>query len=256
MHTAKIRFSFAHKGPEAAVEAALDLLSVWYKNGQIATDEWPAIAEGYQMTFVVSLPDADSLESAHNNEYAAKELAALHEHGLSTPTIEVLGKDPGTLDPCQCARSSSYILFTHFLTSESPIRCGDCFQPVPFYRLRAEDHGEYLYIRHWTANYQACDTLQMNCNVGEAFGEGQLLAHDSDLSLEGRDICRTITDGAGVPSYYYLHKARGETEEAERNRRCPNCGGAWLLPVQWHGHFEFRCDHCRLLSNIACDLEG
>ena len=171
MHIANIRFSFTHNDSGPAVNAALELLSVWYKNGQIATDEWPAIAQENQLTFVVSLPDSDSLGAAHNNEYATKELTELAGNGLSDPFIEVLGKDPGTLDPCRCAASDSYILFTHYLTNELPVRCGDCFGPVPFYRLNAADHGEYLFIRHWTANYQACDTLQMKCSVGESFAQ-------------------------------------------------------------------------------------
>ena len=258
MVTAQIVFPTSGSDWEAMVDAAISVLAIWYKNGQVATDEWPAIIDikiGANLKFVVSLPEWDSLESRHNNEYSDKHLATLAEHGLAQPSIDVWGFDPGTLPACDCPRPQSYVLFTHYLTKEGPVRCGDCFHPVPLYRLKADNHGEYLYILHWRDNYRSCDTLQMNCSVGEAFGEEQLLEHDSQLSREGRKICRAIHEKSGAPAYYYLHKSRGKSLEEELQRRCPACGGSWMLEEKWHGKFNFKCDNCHLLSNVACSLD-
>jgi len=259
VYTAQVSFPATGSDWEAMVDAAQGVLAIWYKNGQIATDVWPAVVDAKSrahVKFVVSLPHHDSLDERHNNEYVAKELEALAEHGVGPPTIDIWGFDPGTLHACGCARPHSYILFTHFLTKEGAIRCGDCFNPIPLYRLGADDHGEYNYILHWRANYQACDTLQILCSVGEAFGEDQLFHHASQLSLKGLEICRKIAGKTGKPTYYYLFKSRGNTLDDELNRRCPTCDDQWMLSEKWHGKFDFKCDKCCLLSNIACDLEG
>lgn len=51
----------------------------------------------------------------------------------------------------------------------------------------------------------------------------------------------------GAPS------TRGRGLVLERARRCPGRGGEWSLPKTLH-IFDFKCDRCQLLSNIACDV--
>ena len=59
-----------------------------------------------------------------------------------------------------------------------------------------------------------------------------------------------------VSSYINLKKGSGNDIESERGRRCPGCDGAWMLDEPWHGLFDFRCDPCRLVSNIAFNVRG
>ncbi|WP_157778689.1 DUF2310 family Zn-ribbon-containing protein [Massilia violaceinigra] len=40
----------------------------------------------------------------------------------------------------------------------------------------------------------------------------------------------------------------------EARRRCPGCDASWHSPATPHGMFDFRCDRCRLLSNLAFNL--
>lgn len=86
---------------------------------------------------------------------------------------------------------------------------------------------------------------------GGRFGIFQLSKHESSLSKRGRDICDRLTFTTGIPTYYYLLKLSGRGLKAEQNRKCPSCNGEWLLEEVLHGVFDFKCDNCRLLSNIA-----
>jgi predicted nucleic acid-binding Zn ribbon protein len=142
-------------------------------------------------------------------------------------------------------------LFTHYLNRESPLRCGNCFAPIPLYRIPHIQDEEYLDVHQWEADYKACDTLQMHIRTGERFGERQMFQHDSSLSRRGRELCVRIASLTRRPTYYYLHKVRARSSAEEERRRCPNCNGQWKLGKRWH-LFDFRCDQCLLLSAIAC----
>ena len=254
MFTADVSFPLLAGEQEQQIEAALSLLSACYKNGQIAVDVWPmTIREGLLRTTLL-IPDETALDRRFSNRYAEEALTFLPMNGVGEPEISVYGFDPGSLPSCDCKGRTSLILFTNYLTFESPVRCGDCFNPVPLYRIPTCSSGEHLDILHWRADYKACDTLQMHCTVGERFAEQQLYRHDSSLSERGREICHELAKRTGQSTHYYLHKSRGRSTADERRRRCPNCEEDWLLAEAWHGLFEFRCDNCHLLSNIACSL--
>jgi Zn-ribbon putative nucleic-acid-binding protein DUF2310 len=57
-----------------------------------------------------------------------------------------------------------------------------------------------------------------------------------------------------VPVYYYLSKHFGRSDRAERKRKCPSCGKAWLRKEPLHRIFDFHCQRCRPLSNVAFDV--
>ncbi len=254
MITAVLSFSLPDAGHTEVLQAAGSLLAVWHKNGQIVGNDWPMAAADGTLRAYVRLPAADALDSSFANAYVLRDLERLSACGAGRPVVEILGVDPDTLPPCACTSRGSLILFTDYLTLESPLRCGNCFDPVALYRVPATKDFEYLDVLQWAADYKACDTLQMGCTTGERFGEQQLVRHDSSLSIRGRQICRRLAERTNAPTYYHLHKSRGRSLGAERRRRCPNCHGDWLLAERWHNRFDFRCDDCRLLSNVASNV--
>ena len=83
----------------------------------------------------------------------------------------------------------------------------------------------------------------------------QITMPDSELSMKGLDVCRRIEKTSGIPTYYYLRRHYGRSQKAERNRKCPGCGGQWLLNECWLERYDFRCDRCRLVSETACDVQ-
>jgi predicted nucleic acid-binding Zn ribbon protein len=122
---------------------------------------------------------------------------------------------------------------------------------MPLYRLPRSTSGEHSALLSWESNYKACDTLQMHCTVGERFGERQLSDPGSSFSRSGLAVCREIEQLTGQPAYYYLYRGDTRRPSAELSRNCPGCDGPWKLKKPLHGKFDFRCDKCRLLSNIA-----
>jgi len=241
--------------PEADPDEINNFLSILRQNGQVLSGEFQTARVGQLLKTYVLTPEADALNRSHDNKWAKKARAHLAQKGLTHFKVKVLGEDPTSLNIDGCASPSEYILFTNYLTMESPLRCGECFGPVPLYRLHqtypVPDDGEYYSIKLWEYDYQACDTLQMNCRTGERFGIREMSEPDSSLSRRGRELCADIERGTGKPVYYYLFRYVSRTTlEKERARRCPVCGGAWLLEGPWH-LFDFKCEACRLVSTLS-----
>lgn len=134
------------------------------------------------------------------------------------------------------------------------LRCDAGSGTVPLYLIpftetkQGELHDRVIW---WASDYQACDRLQMNSRTGVRFGLDQISKLDSSLSVRGREICGFISEAMGIPVYYYLFRFHCRSMAKERERKCPGCGGHWLLEEQIHDFFDFKCDSCRILSNVA-----
>lgn len=155
-----------------------------------------------------------------------------------------------------CSGPGAYALFTNYLSLESAIRCMDCFRPVALYRMTPMGSGEFSELIAWQSDYQACDSLQMNCTVLERAATRELSNVDSSLTTRGRAHGARLAASSGRPFYYYLYRGHGRSHRSEVARRCPGCGGEWHLAQRLHSLFDFKCDRCHLLSNIAFDVEA
>lgn len=234
-----------------------NLTAAWRSNGQILGREFSVVFNDNVYRIVLMSPHPDALEAQHDSKYVAFAKSQLFKAGFQSPKVAVLGEDPFSAEPCACFKHSYFILYTTYASLESSLRCGDCFGPVPLYIIPLQDTptGElHDQIMSWQSDYQSCDHLQMNCSTGEKFGLREISNYDSSLSKRGREICNSITDATGIPTYYYLHRYRGKSNKSERNRKCPSCGGEWLMQEQIHDTFEFKCDRCKLLSNVALSV--
>ena len=255
MFVAEIKLKRRAKSePEACENAVWSLLAALDKNGQILPDYFLSETnQGYQA--FVQLPEIDALHQRHQRKYVRQSYAELETTGLTPPTVKVLGRVPQAA-ACTCHQPASYILYTNYLNTTSGLRCGDCFNFIPLYRIPPTyDDNEYFDLLQWRADFQACDTLQMHCETGERFGTREMSEVTSSLSQRGRKICQKIEQLTQTPTYYYLYRSNnGRSLAAEQNRKCPACGDAWALADPWHRLFDFRCGPCRLLSNISWNL--
>lgn len=237
------------------VEEAVDSLTACLRNnGQILGREQPSVWEGNTLHAHVLLPAADALAKSRHNKYVARGFERLRKAGVSKISIKIFD-DPSESEEVHSHKASSYVLFTTYVMLASPLKCGDCFEPLPLYTIPPTyDQSEYYDVLTWESDYQACDTLQMHCRTGERFALRQMGDPESSLSKQGRDICDRITRSTDTPTYYYLHRyVRRTTLTREEERRCPVCGGDWRLTKRWH-LFDFRCDRCRLVSNVSCTV--
>lgn len=257
MFTAELKFKILREAPNDAVGDAVESVIVaLHRNGQILGTDWPIALRKGSVCCFVSLPEASSLQKKRQNKYVRESIAALSQVGLGAPVATVLGREPQSADACTCESRSATILYTDFLSAESPLRCGDCFNPVPLYKIphTCDYCDTYEDIIFWSRQYHAFDSIWMRSGGGEKFAYKQLSRPDSELSQEGRETCRRIEQKTGRPAYYYLMCYYGKSLALERKRRCPGCGGAWLLKKPWQNRFDFRCQRCKLVSNIADDI--
>jgi predicted nucleic acid-binding Zn ribbon protein len=224
-------------------------------NGQIVGDHTPMakVRGGYLVT--ASVPEADALGDRCANKWVRKSLRELAALGVERPKVTCLGADPETRALCKCRKRPFLILFTTFLTASPPLRCGTCFDPIALYRVPASNEaGNHQDVLRWQDTYQAIDWLFIGSGPGERFAHDQLSRFDSELSTDGRELAGELAKRVRVPVYYYLSKHFGRSDQAERRRKCPSCGKAWLRKRPLHRIFDFQCERCRLLSNVAFDV--
>lgn len=230
------------------------LLAVWRMNGQVCNREWPiALSENVAVATVL-IPEPGSLEKGISNNYVKKAISELLDQGGYLPEVKIKGEDIDGDEICSCTTVNSYILYTTYISLESPLRCGNCFRPIPLYKIPPTDGEEFYNLICWQSDYSSCDALQMNCGTLERAATREMSRQDSSLSKQGLEICQAITTATTIPTYYYLYRNGGRSKKQELQRKCPSCGGEWLLNEQFH-FFDFKCDKCRLLSNIAWNVK-
>jgi predicted nucleic acid-binding Zn ribbon protein len=255
MYVAEVIFKQISKPEEGVdVESALYfLLGSLLQNGQLLDIAF-LIQRKKDYAAFVTFPDKDSLDNKYGNQYVHDSLTKLESAGFSQPEIQNVNFALETAKICVCKKRNSFILFTTFLDTDSPLQCGNCRGTVPLYNIPKKFDETYNKILSWQSDYKACDTLQMHCETGERFGIKEMSNFDSSLSKRGRKICNEIEKKTGIPTYYYLFRYNGISEKTERQRKCPSCKSDWLLKKPLHEIFDFRCNKCRLLSNMAVSL--
>ena len=255
METFQILFRARRRVSRQQAEDALySYLAALAKNGQILGDHPTARVRGGYRIFV-NVPRADALTHRVDNLWVRRAAKMLAEAGLGPAQIRRLGPDLESRPPCSCRRPPYFVLFTNFLSEEPPVRCGRCFGPVPLYTLPAiGDAGDFQDLLSWQSTYQAMDWLFIGSGAGEHYGHRQMSDYRSPLSKEGRELAALLGTKTRKPVYYYLMKHFGVSDERERRRRCPSCRKPWALAAPKHRIFDFRCNRCRLLSNVAFDV--
>ncbi len=253
MFAVELKFESKAAGAlDAKVDAINSLIGAFLRNGSLLDEFWVQRESDLWVVYGTA-PARDAFHKSNWGRFVRRYIDSLAAMNLGRPRVKFLGVVPETAPPCECARSKGFILFTTFLHDEPPLRCLRCFGVVPLYRLPSAS-GEHSGLLSWESDYQACDTLQMNCRVGERFAIRQMSDPSSELSRSGLEICRGVEGLTRKPTYYYLHRAGGKNRSTEAARKCPSCRGNWLLRVPLHGKFDFKCDRCRLLSNIGWEV--
>ncbi|MBI4903609.1 MAG: DUF2310 family Zn-ribbon-containing protein [Acidobacteria bacterium] len=253
MYYVEIEFRFSDRKRAEAALSAIHLLAASIRRGG-------NLMRGYELESEVNgfilhgvTPATNSFQRKYLNANVRENLAQLKHSGLSQPRIRVGGYIPETSIRCQCANPAALYLFTTFLHSGPPLSCLTCEGVIPVYQIANATDSDREACHCWEDNYKACDTLQMNCGVAERSAARQMSDMNSQLSLSGLAVCRRIAQLIGRPVYYYQYRYTARSRSAELERKCPMCGADWLLNEPLHGKFDFRCDKCHLLSNIAWD---
>ncbi|MGL5359937.1 MAG: DUF2310 family Zn-ribbon-containing protein, partial [Shewanella sp.] len=147
------------------------------------------------------------------------------------------------------------LLYTSYVHMCSPLRSGDNLLPIPLYQIPATFNGDHKRIIRWQSEWQACDELQMAAATQAEFAAlEELSSPNSDLFRRGWDLRGRIEYLTKIPTYYYLYRVGGQDLASELVRACPRCGSrSWKLAEPLLDMFHFRCEPCRIVSNLSWD---
>lgn len=254
MILAKLTFECFEDTTITAVERAIASLITELKyNGQIIGNEFPCLLkDGYFVTQALC-PTEDSLSYVNNNKAVNNAISELNKSGILQPKIDVLGQEIHS-DMSDHEHTPSWqVLYTSYVQTCSPLRCGEHFAPIPLFRQPALANGCFKQLINWQQDWQACDQLQMNGRSAEFAALHEIGNIESSLAQRGKAIAEKIEENTAIPTYYYLYRVGGLNLKSEQQRRCPQCNGDWALPEPIHQVFDFKCDDCRLVSNLSWD---
>ncbi|WP_332454750.1 DUF2310 family Zn-ribbon-containing protein [Chryseobacterium aquaticum] len=228
-----------------------NLLMEFYRgNGQSQGRIESQYIYGNKITALPFTLEKNSLAKEKNNIYVNKRIEKIQTLSNSVISIKTVGKTIEDYNGCcKCEKSEFYLLITNLVSIDSPVTCGNCNKSIPLYRLPKYYDFGYMPILRWETNYQSCDRLQMNCEVGERWALNQMQEINSQLSKQGIKITKKIEELTNIPTFYFLYNYRKQ-EKDNINRNCPNCNEKWSLKERKF-FYDFKCDDCRIISTIS-----
>ena len=136
MDIVEVRFKIKNdSNKEEQLSLINSLLGAYRQNGQVIGREFKIFQQDGEYVAFLSLPDTDSLANKYNNKYVDRDSARLNSLGLKNLVMKRLGKEPQASPVCKCDSRDGYILYTSYLSLESPLRCFNCFGTVPLYHI-------------------------------------------------------------------------------------------------------------------------
>ncbi|MCK3657325.1 hypothetical protein A4G18_00975 [Pasteurellaceae bacterium Pebbles2] len=230
------------------------LIDQWRYNGQIIGREIPLfVAEQEQnqgFGIKVICPEEHSLLPENNNAEVDRCLEKLQNCGVFLQSFQIVADDLNS-DETNAEKLSWQVLYTTHLQSCSPLHNGNNLAPIPLYKSLKNTPHLAMDLIKWQENWQACDQLQMNGSALEHQALNEISSVDSQLFKHGNALRQEIEQTTQTPTYYYLYRIGGESLAQEQQRRCPICQGDWRLAQPISDLFYFKCDQCRLVSNLS-----
>ncbi|MCE2593548.1 Zn-ribbon-containing protein [Motilimonas cestriensis] len=236
---------------ERSINQYLDALRY---QGQILGREFPiAIKDGYFQLRLVT-PEPNSLHGSFLSPQGKKAIEGLKQAGLLSPKIKLVGEDLNSQASAD-TQPPWQILYTTYVHTCSPLRSGLDLSPIPLYQIPTIANGSQKQAIKWQEDWEACDQLQMNGSILEHGALHEISSTDSQLFRRGYDLAKRIEYLTKVPTYYYLYRVGGGSLAQEQARTCPRCQQDWRLPEPELDIFDFKCEPCRLVSNLSWDFK-
>lgn len=254
MWVAELRFALiADTSLSRAEQAIRHYLECLIFQGQMLGREFPTYQTEDGFISRLLVPEPEALQQHWHSQRGADALEQLAHAGLGYPQLRLLGQDLMANHTDPCAEPEALIQFCSFSAMNSVLYCAEHFAPVPLYRLR-QGGDDFEALIRWQLQYQALDEIQMQQDrVLPRQAELSLQQFGSALNKMGYQQARALSAELGKPVYYYLYSGSSHDCALEAEKPCPGCGGQWRLEQPWHQLFDFRCDRCQLVSNIAFD---
>ncbi|EIJ71572.1 Zn-ribbon-containing protein [Pasteurella bettyae] len=231
------------------------IIDQWRYNGQIIGREIPVFLANQEdetgLATRVICPEQQSLLPEYNNSEVNRCMEQAENCGLIFDNFQIVGEDLNSDMTFEGNKPDWQILYTTYLQVCSPLHSGDGLAPIPLYKQLKDVPHLSMDVIKWQENWQACDQLQMNGASLEQQSLYEISDVHSNVFKHGYYLTKEIEKHTGIPTYYYLYRVGGETLESEQQRKCPICHHGWALEKPLFEQFHFKCDHCRLISNIS-----
>lgn len=257
MILANISFGSLRGSPREELENVVEsYLSSLFKGGQICGERFLSWRKG-RLNAHVLLAAPDAMSTRFHTAWGKKELAKVVDSFGREPVWKILDDDAGKTSTRWKGAPFLY-LFTNWVGWSSPLCRGDGKSKVPLFALPVSDQIKED-LHNWQRSYCRLDGVWMESGPLEMPAYRQLADSSSELSEEGRNLCREIEVATGIPTFYYLLRYWARPK-GENERLCPGCGIAWKTsePELWgeFHQFHFKCDACRLVSHLGKDSNG
>lgn len=232
-------------------------LGTLLKNGQICREYVAGWSEGAYVAYV-HLSHRTSADNRQLSRWGQKTLAEVKRQYGHEPVWEVFDDEVSARIPTWKS-AKSYYLFSHGLTSSSPVFHGGRGTALSLPLLPISDElREDLF--DWSENYRSHDRIFLAGGALEMSAFDQLANVNSELCRDGRDLTKQLEAAIEKPCYFYLlrHWAKSEDEDS---RVCPSCGEPWrdkrvsAPSLEPFHQFHFRCKPCRLVSHCGVIVE-
>lgn len=254
MYVVEIQFECFDNTTISAVDKAINgLMDALRYNGQVLGREFPIVMGEGIFTLRIVCPEQDSLHPQHHSDFVKVCIERLADAKLLAPKVRLIGRDINSEEAAEDAPSWQ-VLYTTYVHTCSPLRSGDSLLPIPLYRNPPTLNGDHKAVVKWQTEWQACDEIQMagGCRAEHAVLH-EICDTDSVLYKRGMGLRGRIEHITKIPTYYYLYRVGGTSLQDEQARLCPSCSGEWLQPEPVLDIFHFKCDTCRLVSNMSWD---
>lgn len=224
-------------------------------NGNIIGREFPTAWRQDSFSSRLVIPAPDALQRNHLSTRALQAEQQLMAAGLAYPQLQVHGMDIMSQHSSNMP-AETLVLFTTFSDNCSPLRNLADLAPLPLYLLQPANGFDHENLIRWQIQFQALDEVQhQQTRVLKMTAENSLQQYQSALNQQGRQLARNISRQNTLPVYYALYSGSSKNCAAETTKLCPGCGGNWRLEKPLLAMFDFKCDNCKLLSNIAWECQ-
>ncbi len=226
-----------------------DYISSLFHNGQLCGEYFFTWTDKI-LNAHATLSHPAAFAEKYHSEWSIKKLNEIIKYFGKRPKWILLDDDIPK-KPAHYKGSPFLYLFTTAFRWESSIRRGDNGKAVSSIIFPITPKiRESIY--RWERTYRQYDNIWLGCGELEIPVYKQLAAPESELSIQGREICSNIEKASGIPTYYFLMRYWGR-KKRESARKCPSCGKKWNKKTNnskfWH--FPFQCRKCRLVSHEA-----
>lgn len=192
-------------------------------------------------------------KASHSN-WGLKHLEAVKEKFGREP-VWTIRDDEKARQNITWKGAGELVLFTHAFDDDSPVCRTDIDGQVPVFLLPVSEEVKNDLVR-WQDLYVLHDRMWLASGTLEMAAYRELTLLDSELTEDGRQLCRELEKATRVPTYYFLMRYYSHPTE-EFSRRCPGCGGKWRTKApeeKRHRDWHFLCKRCRLVSNAGVEV--